>query len=78
MDFMASLPESVEIDSPVYANIYNNISNLFKKLYEKTAYRIPKKIHFIWIGSKLNSIQKDYIKLWAKLNPDYKVNFCYD
>ncbi|KAB8033579.1 TcdA/TcdB pore-forming domain-containing protein [Fluviispira multicolorata] len=78
MDIMLILPDEFEVDSSVYTSTYNKFANTLKDLYERTSEVVPKKIHFIWAGSELNEIQKDYIKLWAKLNSDYDVFVWYD
>lgn len=39
---------------------------------------VPKIIHFVWIGSAIPQVVMDYIKLWAKINPDYAVNIWFD
>lgn len=56
----------------------DQINKIYKDIYLKTAKHVPKELHFIWIGGPLGEIQKDYIKLWAELNPDYKINIWYD
>jgi mannosyltransferase OCH1-like enzyme len=56
----------------------DQINKIYKELYLKTAKYVPKELHFVWIGGPLGEIQKDYIKIWAELNPDYKINIWYD
>ena len=37
-------------------------------------YKIPKLIHYIWLGPKpLDSLSKKCIKTWEKILPDYKI-----
>jgi insecticidal toxin len=56
----------------------DQINKIYKDVYLKNAKFVQKELHFIWIGGPLGEIQKDYIKLWAELNPDYKINIWYD
>lgn len=73
------LPTPFMIDEKnLYNNKYNYIAEQIKVYYEKTAKPVPKEVHFIWLGGPLGEIQKEYVKVWAKLNPDYNINIWYD
>lgn len=73
------LPEPHQLSKEhVYKNKYKIIISKLNEYYEKTAISIPKVIHFTWFGGPLGEIQKDYIKIWAKLNPEYTINIWYD
>ena len=61
--------------------ISKNIKELIKvhsELYLKTATNIPKIIHFMWLSGPLGVNQENYIRIWAKKNPDYTINIWYD
>jgi inositol phosphorylceramide mannosyltransferase catalytic subunit len=53
----------------------------FQKIYETwrksgttyETYRIPKILHFIWLGSPLPKIDQEMISSWKKLHPTWKV-----
>ena len=78
-DLIKNLPKPYLLDKKNnYENNYNVILEHLKINYDLTAKSIPKNIHYIWVGGTLGEIQKDYIKIWAKLNPDYKINIWYD
>lgn len=71
-------PYYLDSDSDYKLN-YDKLIEYSKKLYRKTSKRVPKNVHFIWLGGKLGNIQKDYIDIWAKLNADdYNVYLWYD
>lgn len=73
------MPEEFIIDTKNnYNTKLNLIADKYKYYYEKTSKTIPKEIHFIWLGGPLGQIQKDYIRIWAKVNPEYNINIWYD
>lgn len=39
---------------------------------------VPEVLHFVWIGSAIPQVVMDYVKLWAKINPNYAVNIWFD
>ena len=65
------------IDS-AYKVKYEVVVNHLKELYTETAKAVPKIFHFIWLGGPLGNMQKEYIKIWATINPDYEFNVWYD
>ena len=69
INLIRNLPEPFHLDSDSeYKITYDKLVEYSKKLYRRTSKRVPKNIHFIWLGGKLGNIQKDYINLWSKLN----------
>jgi mannosyltransferase OCH1-like enzyme len=83
--FSASELEQKYIAWPTYANITNKrelgkIQKL-QKIYEnwrkngsiKGSERIPKIIHFVWLGGALPQANQDLITTWKKTNPSWKV-----
>jgi mannosyltransferase OCH1-like enzyme len=34
---------------------------------------IPKRLHYVWVGSKLPAKQRDFIDSWRATNPDYEI-----
>lgn len=57
------------------------VYNLFKSLYQITSplifkpgnyVRIPKKLHFIWLGRPLPEEYKKYIYSWQEFHPDWE------
>ncbi len=71
------MPYALDIDSEYKIN-YDRLLDYCKRLNRRTSKRVPKLIHFIWLGGKLGNIQKEYITLWAKLNPDHNIKIWYD
>lgn len=65
------------IDSP-YKTKHNSLVENLKYYYEENSSSVPKLMHFVWIGGPMGDAQMDYIKIWAQMNPDYKVNIWYD
>lgn len=58
----------------LFAFMRQNFDNDFNISFHRSKYEIPKKIHYIWIGSK--EIPKDlkyYIETWEKTCPDYQI-----
>lgn len=39
---------------------------------------VPTDLHFVWIGSPIPDVVKDYINVWAQVNPRHKINVWYD
>ena len=73
------LPEPNFIEeNQEYTKKYNNILDNIQKYYEKTAVSVPKILHFVWLGGPMGEPQRDYIRIWAKLNPDYRIHIWYD
>jgi len=34
---------------------------------------IPKRLHYVWVGSKLPDKQRAFIESWRETNPDYEI-----
>lgn len=75
---MKIMPNPDYFNSLLYKESYNNMIIIYEKLQGKISTNIPKNIHFNWIGGPLGQIQKDYISIFAKLYPDYKIKIWYD
>ena len=57
------------------------MNSFIDECIEKTSdeYRIEwKNLHFVWIGGPLGEAQKEYLKIWAEINPDYEISVWYD
>ncbi|WP_158998869.1 TcdA/TcdB catalytic glycosyltransferase domain-containing protein [Pigmentibacter ruber] len=80
INLIKNIPVPYYLDSDSdYKIMYDKLIEYSKRLYKKTSKRVPKNIHFIWLGGKLGNIQKDYINLWSKLNGnEYKIYIWYD
>ncbi len=39
---------------------------------------VPKKLHFVWIGSDLTNVASQYIAIWTAVNADYDTTIWYD
>lgn len=61
-----------------YTQAYNSLLKIYNDSYKILSREIPKLIHFIWLGGPMGEIQKDYIKVWNTINPDYAINIWYD
>lgn len=78
-NIMKLMPERQIIDiNNKYNKFYDEVLNQFQIYHDKIAPTIPKDIHFIWLGGPLGDVQKKYIRIWAELNTDYKINIWYD
>ncbi|WGL60965.1 TcdA/TcdB pore-forming domain-containing protein [Pigmentibacter sp. JX0631] len=75
-EFINELPRPY-FDS-VYYQKYKILAANLEKLYISTAKPVAKNLHFIWLGGPLGEAQIDYVKIWAKINPDYQVQIWYD
>lgn len=79
LELTKKIPEPRYIgENTDYVKKYDLLLENLGNYYEKTAKTVPKILHFVWLGGPLGEIQKDYVKIWAKLNPDYKINIWYD
>ena len=36
---------------------------------------IPKRLHYVWVGSHLPDKQRAFIDSWRETNPDYELDF---
>ncbi|MBX9839002.1 MAG: hypothetical protein K2X69_11915, partial [Silvanigrellaceae bacterium] len=73
------LPEPFFIEeNHEYTKKYNHILDNIQKYYDKTAIAVPKILHFVWLGGPMGEPQRDYLRIWAKLNPDYRILIWYD
>ncbi|WGL60478.1 TcdA/TcdB catalytic glycosyltransferase domain-containing protein [Pigmentibacter sp. JX0631] len=78
-ELLKKIPEPRFIgENKEYLKKYEALLDNLEKYYLKTATPVPKILHFVWLGGPLGETQKEYVKIWAKLNPDYKVKIWYD
>ncbi|WP_158999270.1 TcdA/TcdB pore-forming domain-containing protein [Pigmentibacter ruber] len=76
VEFINVLPKPY-YDTPYYKN-YKILLGYLDKIYIETAKPIPNTLNFIWLGGPLGDAQIDYLKIWAKVNPDYQIQLWYD
>lgn len=58
--------------------LQDNLQEYVLDQYQNNSEPVPKILHFIWIGSEIPKVALDYVKVWAVINPDYKINIWYD
>ncbi len=69
-----------------YSHEWKQMKNLFTAYQKKqrhghrskTSYRIPKKIHLIWLGSAPPRFVLDMVESWKQLHPSWKVKLWRD
>ncbi|WGL59187.1 TcdA/TcdB pore-forming domain-containing protein [Pigmentibacter sp. JX0631] len=76
IDFIKTLPKPY-LNTP-YKLKYEELIQLMQNYYEKISKPVPRIIHFIWLGGPLGDAQKNYIKIWAKLNSSHQIHIWYD
>lgn len=68
------IPELDGIECYVHKLIKNTREIGYPVFFSKGEQRIPKKIHYIWLGrKKIPEEFEDYIKGWKVINPDYEI-----
>ena len=79
LELLKKIPEPRYIgENKEYLKKYDALLDNLEKYYLKTSIPVPKILHFVWLGGPLGEVQKDYVKIWAKMNPDYQVKIWYD
>lgn len=69
-----NVPELDGIECYVHNTIRNTKEANTPILFSRGEQRIPKKIHYIWLGGKeIPADCKKYIEGWKKYNPDYDI-----
>ena len=75
-DFDKIMQKSYGYDSAEFYSSANwgVVRQLFKDNYHPNGvtYRIPKKIHQIWLGSPLPEVYREYTESWVKFHPDWE------
>lgn len=75
---LATLKESNDIEDRILEEKISPLKKLHADLYNITAQPIDKNLHMVWLGGPLGEKQKNYIRVWQELNPEYKLNIWYD
>lgn len=60
------------------AILLENLQNYVSSQMAENQQTVPKLIHFVWIGGPIPQVVMQYIKVWAKINPDYVITIWYD
>nr|BFD31266.1 hypothetical protein GTC16762_08840 [Pigmentibacter ruber] len=80
-DLIFSLLKKFPNDHAIEKNLkakHDSLTELLNKLYLENSEILKKELHFIWLGGPLGEAQKEYLKIWAETNPDYKISLWYD
>ncbi|APJ04231.1 TcdA/TcdB catalytic glycosyltransferase domain-containing protein [Silvanigrella aquatica] len=77
LDIMVSL-DKIDAKNMINSNKFSLVYKKLFQIYDSYAKKILKDLHFVWLGGNLGEIQKSYIEIWAKVNPEYKIHIWYD
>ena len=62
-----------------YSNVSHSLENRFKSIiHPETTWKLPKTLHFIWVGSLIREKYVSAVNLFARHNPNFKVRFIFN